>query len=121
MTCSDYEAMNALDDSCRNCRQPMLMHKFTQANQRQIGGKHYKNMSRSGLEHWDIVDDFGLDYFQGQITKYVMRWRNKQGVQDLEKAAHFLQKYIEVERSRETNKAGMTPDRHYVDQDERAK
>src|SRR5690606_7409665 len=35
-------------------------------------------------------------YFEGQVTKYVSRWRKKNGVQDLEKALHFLQKYLEV-------------------------
>ncbi len=68
------------------------------ANFRQVGGSHYK--TKHGLEHWDIVNLFGLDYFQGQITKYVMRWRAKGGLQDLEKARHFLDKYIEVEQTK---------------------
>jgi hypothetical protein len=72
------------------------------ANARQIGGRHYKTVH--GLEHWDIVAMFDLDYFQGQITKYVMRWRKKGGLADLEKAAHFLQKYIEVERAKQEGK-----------------
>jgi hypothetical protein len=67
------------------------------ANEKQVGGKHY-NKSKSGQQHWDIVDDFNLDYFQGQITKYVMRWRDKGGILDLEKARHVLDKYIEVEQ-----------------------
>jgi hypothetical protein len=41
------------------------------------------------------VVEFDLDYFQAQITKYVMRWDKKNGLQDLEKAQHFLEKYIE--------------------------
>jgi len=64
------------------------------ANERQVGGGHYKV---GGEEHWDRVARLDLDYFQGQITKYVERWKNKGGIQDLEKAAHFLQKYLEVE------------------------
>ena len=63
------------------------------ANERQVGGSHYKTGS---AEHWDMVVHFKLDYFQGQITKYVMRWREKGGVKDLKKAQHFLEKYIEV-------------------------
>lgn len=65
------------------------------ANERQIGGKHY---GLSNFQHWDLVALFKLDYFQGQITKYVMRWKQKNGVQDLEKAQHFLEKYIELEK-----------------------
>lgn len=68
------------------------------ANKRQIGGAHYKKASKSGQEHWDVVDDFNLDYFQGQITKYVMRWKDKNGMADLEKALHTLQKYIELQK-----------------------
>lgn len=63
------------------------------ANDRQVGGEHYKT---GGEEHWDRVARLNLDYFQGQITKYVERWKKKNGVQDLEKARHFLDKYIEL-------------------------
>lgn len=70
------------------------------ANEVQVGGNHYKT---NGEEHWDRVDRLQLDYFQGQITKYVERWRKKNGIQDLEKAQHFLQKYIELERAKLPN------------------
>jgi hypothetical protein len=62
------------------------------ANGRQVAGTHY----RSGIQHWDFVVANDLDYFQGQITKYVTRWKKKNGVDDLLKAQHFLQKYIET-------------------------
>lgn len=62
------------------------------ANERQVAGNHYQ----SGMQHWDYVAFNGLDYFQGQITKYVTRWKDKNGLQDLEKARHFLDKYIEL-------------------------
>lgn len=63
------------------------------ANDRQVAGKHYGG---GAVQHWDVVHMHGLDYFQGQITKYVMRWKAKNGVQDLKKAQHFLEKYIEL-------------------------
>lgn len=63
------------------------------ANTRQVGGEHY---GLGALQHWDIVHLFKLDYFQGQITKYLFRWRKKNGVEDLEKAKHYLEKYIEI-------------------------
>ena len=62
------------------------------ANERQVGGSHYGGGAQ---QHWDMVVQHDLDYFQGQITKYVMRWKAKNGLQDLEKAQHFLEKYIE--------------------------
>jgi hypothetical protein len=65
------------------------------ANEKQVAGNHYK----STIEHWDYVVANDLDYFQGQITKYVTRWKNKNGITDLLKAQHFLEKYIEVVNS----------------------
>lgn len=67
------------------------------ANERQVGGSHYKSMP---LEHWDLSVLYGWDPFQYQITKYVMRWRDKNGIQDLEKVVHFAQKYVEIEKLR---------------------
>jgi hypothetical protein len=69
----------------------------TSANSKQIGGDHYKKMP---MEHWDLVALAGLDYYQGNITKYVMRWRDKGGIEDLKKARHYLDKYIELEELR---------------------
>ena len=67
---------------------------MTTANERQIGGNHYK---RDGsLEHWDLVERCGIGYLEGCATKYVARWRSKGGVQDLEKAEHYVQKLIEL-------------------------
>lgn len=57
-------------------------------NDTQVAGTHY----RAGFQHWDLVAKLRLDYFQGQITKYVTRHRRKHGAQDLDKAIHFLMK-----------------------------
>lgn len=61
------------------------------ANSKQVGGEHY----RSNFQHWDFVDALKLCYLRGQVTKYITRWRKKNGRQDLEKARHFLEKYIQ--------------------------
>lgn len=65
---------------------------MTEANSRQVGGSHYGGTSQ---QHWDLVINTRMGYFEGQVSKYVMRWRKKNGVQDLQKAAHFLQKLTE--------------------------
>lgn len=62
------------------------------ANAGQIGGDHYK----STYQHWDLVVNCDLGYLEGQVTKYVSRWKKKNGVQDLEKALHFAMKMHEV-------------------------
>lgn len=59
------------------------------ANDIQIGGGHYKARR---YQHWDFVCDTGLHYLLGCFTKYVSRWRDKNGRQDLEKSLHYLHK-----------------------------
>jgi hypothetical protein len=71
------------------------------ANDRQVGLADYKKgYGAAAIQHWDFAAANDFDYFQGQITKYVTRWKNKNGVKDLEKAQHFLEKYIEVVKTR---------------------
>jgi hypothetical protein len=66
------------------------------ANDKQVGGSHYK----TNIEPWDAILDWGLGYLDGSAVKYLSRWHKKGGVQDIEKAVHFLQKLIEVENER---------------------
>jgi len=63
------------------------------ANSTQVGGAHYKVFA--GRQHWDLVDDFNVGYLEAGATKYVTRWRSKDGLKDLRKAVHFLQKLYE--------------------------
>lgn len=67
------------------------------ANDRQVGGDHYQKQK---IQHWDYVLANDIPYMEAQIIKYVSRHRDKNGVQDLEKAVHFLHKLIEVERAK---------------------
>lgn len=59
------------------------------ANDRQVAGAHY---SRREYQHWDFVCDTGLHYLPGCASKYVARWRDKNGMEDLEKSLHYLEK-----------------------------
>jgi hypothetical protein len=87
------------------------------ANERQVGGEHYKGASKSGVQHWDMAWDFGLDFFQYQITKHLFRWRRKLGVEDLRKAQHYFQKYIEViQEEQGTNIAPTISEMEYAKQ-----
>ncbi len=61
------------------------------ANTRQVGGVHY----RSEYQHWDFIEDWGIGYLEGCASKYITRWRLKSGVQDVEKAIHYIEKLIE--------------------------
>lgn len=61
-------------------------------NDTQVAGTHY----RSSFQHWDLVVQLKLGYFEGQVTKYVTRHRSKNGRQDLDKATHFLMKLVSI-------------------------
>jgi hypothetical protein len=63
------------------------------ANDRQIGGDHYQ----TDIQHWDYVIANNIPYLEAQIIKYLTRWHDKDGHEDLKKAQHFLQKLFETE------------------------
>lgn len=67
---------------------------MSQANKIQVAGSHYKGKT---IQPWDFIAANELGYFEGNIVKYVSRWRDKGGVDDLRKAQHYLQKLIELQ------------------------
>lgn len=68
------------------------------ANSKQIGGDHYKQYGN--LQPWDVVIAWNMDYLTGTALKYLARWHDKGGIADLEKAIHFIEKKIEVEKNK---------------------
>jgi rubrerythrin len=76
-------------------------------NDTQVGGNHYKHPGEE--EHWDRAWRLDYDCFQYIITKWVERWKFKDGIKDLRKAQHAIAKYIEVaEAAEEINQVGVT-------------
>lgn len=73
------------------------------ANDTQVGGNHYKQK----IQVWDFIHQNNIGYLEGNIIKYVMRYKEKNGLQDLHKAKHYLEKLIE-ETERETEEAEIT-------------
>lgn len=61
---------------------------------KQVGGDHYKSKKIQPVEY---IHANTLDFFQGNVVKYVTRWREKGGLDDLDKAKHYLELYIELE------------------------
>jgi hypothetical protein len=66
------------------------------AVERQIGGSHYKDylIQIARFCHWNNVPKL-----EGDIIYYVMRWRKKNGIEDLLKAKHTLDLLIEEEEA----------------------
>ncbi len=62
------------------------------ANLNQVGGTHYK----TSYEHWDLAIFLDMGCMEYASSKHVTRWRKKDGIKDLRKALHYLDKLIEV-------------------------
>jgi hypothetical protein len=62
---------------------------------KQVAGSHYKDLPIQPAEY---IHANALGYFEGNVIKYVSRWRKKGGVADLEKAKHYIDLLIELEK-----------------------
>lgn len=58
----------------------------------QVGGTHYKDMAIQPIEY---ITKNNLGYCEGNVIKYVSRWKNKNGVEDLLKARHYIDLLID--------------------------
>ena len=63
----------------------------------QVGGAHYTKLKIQPVEY---VHANNLGYFEGSVIKYVTRWRDKGGLEDLRKAKHFIDILIELEEKK---------------------
>lgn len=58
---------------------------------KQIGGTHY---AKHKIQPWDIIDEYKLDFYEGNILKYLLRDK-KDRIEDLEKLIHYAEKALE--------------------------
>lgn len=72
---------------------------MTKANDYMVGGDHY---TKKAVQPWDVIDTWPhaerVGAYRMNVLKYVMRYTDKNGVEDLRKARHYLEKLIEVEQ-----------------------
>lgn len=59
----------------------------------QIGGNHYKDFAIQPLEY---IHKNNISFSAGNIIKYVSRFDKKNGIEDLEKAKHYIDFLIEM-------------------------
>lgn len=64
----------------------------------QVQGDHYKKLKIQPVEY---IYANGIGYFEGNVIKYVTRWRDKNGVADLLKARHYIDLLLELEEKSE--------------------
>ena len=58
------------------------------ADKKQIGGEHYKTMA---IQPSEFIFKNNLNWCQGNVIKYVCRYKDKNGIEDIDKAIHYLQ------------------------------
>ena len=63
----------------------------------QVGGDHYSKLAIQPVEY---INANKLTYLQGNVIKYVTRYKDKNGLQDLQKAKHYVEMLIELEEGK---------------------
>ena len=71
------------------------------ASDRQEGGSHYKTFAIQPVE---FIHKNGIPFIEGNIIKYILRHKQKNGLEDLNKAKHYIDLLIEQEYQPENSK-----------------
>ena len=61
---------------------------------KQVGGNHY---SKYAIQPVEYITKNKLTYLQGNVIKYITRFKDKNGLEDLQKAKHYIELLIELE------------------------
>jgi hypothetical protein len=64
---------------------------------KQVGGSHYKNYKIQPVE---FIIKNNIGFVEGNIIKYILRFKEKGGVQDLLKAKHYIELLIDLSKSK---------------------
>ena len=62
---------------------------------RQEGGSHY---AKHKMQPYEFITTNNLSFFQGNVIKYVVRYKAKNGIEDLRKIIHYCE--LEIEQMR---------------------
>lgn len=67
---------------------------MTSALDTQIAGNHYTEMAIQPIQ---FIYANRIGYIEGNVIKYICRYKSKNGIEDLKKARHYLDLLIEME------------------------
>ena len=65
---------------------------FMKSSEKQVGGKHYLKYKIQPVE---FIIKNNIGFVEGNIIKYILRFKEKGGVQDLLKAKHYIELLID--------------------------
>lgn len=66
----------------------------------QVGGNHYKDLK---IQPTEFIHANNIPFIEGNIIKYVIRHRSKNGIEDLKKAKHYIDLLINFEYESKEN------------------
>ena len=58
------------------------------ATKKQVGGKHYTNYKIQPIE---FITSNNIGFIEGNVIKYLLRFKEKNGIEDIDKAIHYLE------------------------------
>lgn len=67
------------------------------ASSYQVGGEHYRAKAVqpwTAMESWMTPEEFE-GFLRGNVIKYIARYKDKDGIKDVLKAKHYLEKLLE--------------------------
>lgn len=105
--CSEFSKHNYVTPQ-QPIKQIKQITPMTPANAKQVAGDHYKQYGN--LQPWDVIIAWKMDYLTGTALKYLARWKDKGGIDDLKKAIHFIEKQIEVAEAEAAAKTSIKVD-----------
>jgi len=92
--CKLWEATPAEWDAVSYQRQETAPEDVAEFKDKQVGGDHY---SKQAIQPIDFITANGLGFCEGNAIKYICRYKDKNGVEDLLKAIHYLEMLVEQE------------------------
>ena len=57
-------------------------------NTKEVGGTHYLKQAYQPIQ---LIAELNLNFFQGNIVKYLTRYKDKNGLEDVNKAVHYAE------------------------------
>ena len=74
-------------------------------SKKQIGGSHYKKYV---ISPWEFIRKNLLNPFQANVIRYVVRYEDKNGIEDLQKIIHYCE--MEIKLLKEKKRRYKIPD-----------
>ena len=107
-TIDEFQMITVANEACDLNGVSQVVKMTTRKNDMVNHPNHYQ--TNSGLEAITVIESFTDEltgpacYLTGSVLKYMLRWRKKNGLEDLKKAQWYLNRLIDqVEKNKETD------------------